>query len=68
MQKWEYLWIRVAPNDRVFSINERSIGEVPLFRQTKGPSIWEVMNELGEQGWEAVGVADSYIIVMKRPS
>ena len=54
MQKWEYLEVIYA--DVVTSVNGKTIGEVGLLR-AKGPKVWEFLNEMGQQGWEVVGLA-----------
>ncbi len=60
MQKWEYL---VVPLEQVKKLKKDSAGLSPSF-----------LNELGAQGWEAVGLSLKYgdllawpVVLLKRP-
>jgi hypothetical protein len=65
MQKWEYNWL-VVP---------RSLGKMKLGGQKGKVQAIDYVNELGNQGWELVGIEQSwpgaglsdYILFFKRP-
>ena len=68
MHKWEYLYLVSAINEDGDWIPQRINGkELPDW--ASGPGMYEVTNELGEQGWELVNIAVSdiaYRSVIKR--
>jgi hypothetical protein len=68
MQKWEYLYINSAFNQNHEWIPQW-INGVELRDWANGPRMYEVSNQLGEQGWELVGIfvtEGSYRTVFKR--
>ena len=54
MQKWEYLFIRVVDNMVLFVNGEKKFSRFAALMGTER-KIWEVANQLGEEGWEIVG-------------
>lgn len=54
MQKFEYLMLRCDYYDEV--LYPRLIGGTELPNWKKNPPIHEYLNQLGEQGWELVGI------------
>ncbi len=73
MQKWEYLFVSCGLVSNQWVPNFVGGQELPDWK--KGPSICQVANQLGEQGWELVNLAttpnlptsESYRLVFKRP-
>jgi hypothetical protein len=62
MQKWNYLFIEVDDVQGTFGGRPRYVNgqELPDWKQ--GPHIFEVMNHLKWQGWEAVPFGLGYPI------
>ncbi len=61
MQKWEYLVIHYQSQHLVHSLNyDRSS---PYYAQ----HVFDVVTELGEQGWELVHGGNEYELWFKRP-
>jgi hypothetical protein len=73
MQKWEYRKLGVT-NGIVLSVDNKRVGERPLFGVPKGQDLMEALNQMGEEGWEAVSYVTrggetvvGEIILLKRP-
>lgn len=73
MQKWEYRKLGVT-NGKVLFVDNKRVGEMPLFGVPKGQDLMEALNQMGEEGWDAVSYAISggenargEIILLKRP-
>ena len=69
MQKWEYIFLISTINENGDWVPKR-INGVVLPEWAVGKEMYEISNELGEQGWELVSIAvaeNSYRIVFKRP-
>jgi hypothetical protein len=64
MQKWEYLFVEAegAWNPKVRYINHKEVAD-----WRNGPPFHEYINQLGEEGWEAVNY-DHYgqVLLFKR--
>jgi len=70
MQKWEYLNIACSRNHSS-DWAPRFVNGQELPNWSTGPTIHEVSNQLGEQGWELVGLSTTvnpeyYRMVFKR--
>ena len=52
MQKWEYMFV-VPEHERDY-LRPRYVNGQELPNWKKGQTIYEYMNQLGEQGWELV--------------
>lgn len=63
MQKWEYL---VIATERASSYPLYSDGFTPKQLETR-PAIWDVLNELGNEGWELVSGEAGHLFYLKRP-
>lgn len=77
MQKWEYLYL-ISVNFVITHINGKLDNEfnVGFLGKVKGKNVFEVLNDLGYQGWEAVGINKNFAserapatidILLKRP-
>ena len=76
MQKWEYLYV-VAIGGTVVQINKETFRIPDQFDEDiEGTSIFDFLNEFGQKGWEAIGLATSPLvegersiinIILKRP-
>jgi len=77
MQQWEYRVLTVD-NGKVMNINNQQIGKYVIFKGAQGPDLHEVLNQMGKEGWELVGIspitgtgerADTVriCVVLKRP-
>jgi hypothetical protein len=68
MQKWEYMELREY-NSIVAQINNEQVSKGLLF--TKGKKVYVALNELGQEGWELVGMGQDRMgglnYVLKRP-
>lgn len=70
MQKWEYCFVRFdyfAGNLQPQSINGNELRD-----KDKRPSLNELSNQLGEEGWEMVGINYTHnygfgLMIFKRP-
>lgn len=62
MTRWEYMAVQV-------DWRERHAEELAGQRLDRYDAIEAVLNELGEQGWEAVGIdaSSSWRVLLKRP-
>jgi len=49
MTRWEYRFVQVTPYHIAISINDQNLNE-PY------PSVWDIANNLGLDGWELVGI------------
>jgi hypothetical protein len=73
MQKWEYMRFSVEPHGdarRQASIKIWKAGEPhpDMGESLKNPpTVHEMMNDLGEQGWELVAVDQGNNYIFKRP-
>ena len=75
-QKWEYMYF-TAMNGVVGSINGEESKEFKMgfFGTYKGKKMHELLCELGDDGWEAVGITSEIVpsayrsdtILLKRP-
>jgi hypothetical protein len=74
MQKWEYMTLRVM-DGVVLSANDQPLAKHSSFSGIQGPGASEVLNRLGQEGWEAVTMSPmgpnpmghDYVILLKRP-
>lgn len=77
MQLWEYLTLCVRQGI-VVSANEQMIAKESFWSGIKGQSLHHFLNELGNLGWEAIGVSPitgtgsvpdnvDLIVILKRP-
>ena len=70
MQKWEYMVVMGISN-LVSLINGKRAEDlkIPLFGPIKGKDVYEFINELGSQGWEAVSItteSSRFTVLLKR--
>lgn len=68
MQKWDYMMIR-SYGWVVMKVDEKEIGQMQG-GQPIGQMLYEYLDGLGRDGWEAVsmaGVRDGLEILMKKP-
>ncbi len=73
MSKWEYQIFTVNPSGdserqavfKVWKTGESHPGVEDL--QKNPPTVAEMLNDLGEQGWELVAVDQSNNYILKRP-
>ncbi len=65
MQKWEYSYLTVITEDRVYYLN----GKKHQYEGEHAPTL-SVLNELGAQGWEVAGMGimlTGPAFILKRP-
>ena len=55
MQKWEYLTAVVAYSDVIAKTTIKAVNGADL-PDWKGGNLWGSLSDLGEQGWELVGI------------
>ena len=68
MQNWEYLVVRTY-GGVVMLTNGQEVGKL-VNSQPVGEMLFEYLNEVGEDGWEVVGMAEArggVELVLKRP-
>jgi hypothetical protein len=70
MQKWEYMIVTGISN-LVSMINGKRVEDlkVPLFGPIKGKEVCDFLNEMGNQGWEAVSTtteSSRFTVLLKR--
>jgi hypothetical protein len=78
MQKWEYLFMTIFRVGDAWKVGIVNGKEIPKWIQ--GVSLYDFVNERGEEGWELVSVnfspiftdlahvdSEDYRLVMKRP-
>ena len=68
MQKWEYSVVRTY-GGVVMLTNGQEVGKI-VNSQPVGQMLYEYLNEVGEDGWEVVGLAEArggVEVVLKRP-
>jgi hypothetical protein len=68
MGKWEYQVIR-SYGGVVMVINGNTVGKI-VANQPVGVPLFEYLNQVGEDGWEVVGMAgvrEGIEVVLKRP-
>jgi hypothetical protein len=78
MQKWEYLFLTVFRVGDVWKVGIVNGKEIPKWIQ--GVSLYDFVNERGEEGWELISASfspiftdlahvdsEDYRLVMKRP-
>ena len=68
MVKWEYKVVRTYGGVVMLS-NGQEIGKI-VNNQPVGEMLYEYLNEVGEEGWEVVGMAETrggIELVLKRP-
>ena len=68
MQKWEYIVARTY-GGAVMLTNGQEVGKL-VNSQPVGQMLYEYINEVGEDGWEVVGLAEArggVELVLKRP-
>ena len=56
MQKWEYQYIVINLNNVVETINGVRVTKGNSFTGIQGERVWEFLNSMGREGWEAVGL------------
>jgi len=71
MQKWEYSILR-AVGPVLTDINDQHVGKMKVAPiGIKGPNLLEHLSQMGQEGWEIVGVAgdqnSGLNFVLKRP-
>jgi hypothetical protein len=69
MQKWEYLTVDIyVANGRY---RPKNVGSQELANWQRGPTAFEYLNHLGEQGWELITTtisgSEHEILWLKRP-
>jgi hypothetical protein len=64
MQRWEYLTITIAGYQWSDSLGRQ--GSVPSYKGIAMPNVTQLLNELGEQGWELAGAIEM-TLYLKRP-
>ena len=57
MTKWEYLVVRTQ-GGVVMMANGQELGKI-VSNQPVGEMLYEYLNEVGEDGWEVVGMAEA---------
>lgn len=57
MDKWEYLVARTY-GGVVMMVNGQEVGKIAN-NQPVGEMLYEYLNEVGEDGWEVVGMAET---------
>ena len=57
MTKWEYLVVRTY-GGVVMMANGQELGKI-VSNQPVGEMLYEYLNEVGEDGWEVVGMAEA---------
>ena len=57
MDKWEYKVVRTY-GGVVMLTNGQEVGKI-VNNQPVGQMLYEYLNELGEEGWEVVGMAET---------
>ncbi len=68
MDKWEYKVVRTY-GGVVMMTNGQELGKI-VSNQPVGVMLFEYLNEVGEEGWEVVGMAETrggIELVLKRP-
>ncbi len=68
MDKWEYRVVRTY-GGVVMMVNGQEVGKI-VSNQPVGEMLYEYLNEVGEESWEVVGLAESrggVELVLKRP-
>ena len=68
MGKWEYKVVRTY-GGVVMLTNGQEVGKI-VNNQPIGEMLYEYLNEVGEEGWEVVGMAETrggIELVLKRP-
>lgn len=77
MQLWEYLTLTVR-NGIVVTANGETIAKESIWSGVRGQPVHHYLNELGELGWEVVGVSPiigeggipitfELVVILKRP-
>lgn len=64
MQKWEYM-VLMALGNKVLSINGEKAARMDLLGNWKGESIHDLLNHLGNQGWEVCGCGENRIVLKR---
>lgn len=60
MQKWEYLYVQTL-DDRILRVNGQLYGKYTVASPgTPGEPIHDFLNRVGREGWELVGVVNTY--------
>ena len=66
--KWEYLFITVTSNGKVYRPRTLNFKDI---KDNKKPDLADFSNELGNQGWELVGSGgysmSNDLLIFKRP-
>ena len=57
MDKWEYKVVRTY-GGVVMLVNGQEVGKIAS-NQPVGEMLYEYLNEVGEEGWEVVGMAET---------
>ncbi len=68
MDKWEYKVVRTY-GGVVMLTNGQEVGKI-VNNQPIGEMLYEYLNEVGEEGWEVAGMAETrggIEVVLKRP-
>ena len=68
MQKWEHIFVR-SYGGVVMLVNGQEVGQMTDMLPV-GEMLYEFLSEIGEEGWEVVGMAgvrDRTELVLKRP-
>ncbi len=68
MDKWEYLVVRTY-GGVVMMVNGQEMGKI-VNNQPVGVILYEYLNQVGEEHWEVVGLAEArggIELVLKRP-
>ena len=69
MNKWEYQVVRTY-GGVVMMANGQELGKI-VSNQPVGEMLFEYLNKVGEDGWEAVGMAEArggVEVILKRPA
>ena len=69
MDKWEYKVVRTY-GGVVMLTNGQEVGKI-VNNQPVGVMLYEYLNEVGEEGWEVAGMAETrggIEVVLKRPA
>jgi hypothetical protein len=74
MQKWQYMTLRASwtsTNLKITHINGVRFAEVRMFEETKSATLYDFLNDLGQDGWEVVGfssdMTEAQNLILKRP-
>jgi hypothetical protein len=74
MQKWEYVYLQINGVNQVIAINGSKTGSQGFFASRSANLIWDVLGQLGQQGWEVAGFTMSKVgeygsprVILKRP-